>query len=780
MHKSLIINALAVFCVLFFVEIIAAQDCHIALQGRVTEAETHDLLAFATIQIVEMKMGTTTDEFGQFVIPNLCPGTFTVQISHLECAHFEQKVTISESLQFDFELHHHEASLGEVVVREKAIELAKMQANSTVSASDLAINQGKNLAETVKNLPGVTMLQTGATIAKPVIQGLHSNRIAILTNGIALEGQQWGGEHAPEIDPFAAGKITVVKGAAAVKYGVGAMGGAVIVEPPAMREKSGVGGWLILGGFSNGRAANAAASVDFFSSNKKWPIAGRFQSSFKNAGNLKSPNYYLGNTALSELNFSTNFQLKKEKWTWELAASHFSQKIGILKASHIGNLTDLKAAIAAVEPTINDDFFTRKTNRPNQDIAHNLLKINGLYRINTFWKTDFQYAFQHNQRSEYDRNRAQNAAPNIRFDIFTNSVDASIAHFPIRHWQGSAGVQAMTQQNFVASGALIPDFLSANQSVWANERWRRYPYPIEYEVGVRFDNRWQSISRTTVFKDTLHQILRFRNVSATGGILWRFTKNGSLTAQSGFAWRPPHVNELYAAGVHHGAGTFEQGNRNLQSERAWNSNISLIFVKKARFRVNSSVFFNRIVDYIFLQPTGDFVLTVRGAFPKYRYSQANVALVGGDFGFEIDLFRGLELATRGSFLRGFRTGSDAQTSAARPVDWLPLMPADRVTNGLKYNFPKKNRLENGFFGISANSVFRQTRIASGEFSAPPIGFATWNLEAGATFSPKKRPILVSFSVSNLTNQRYREYLDFFRFFADAPGVNVGASVKMNF
>ncbi len=752
-----------------------------ALHGRVTEAATHEPVAFATIFLKEKKLAATTDDLGNYVIANLCPGDYLVSISHLECAHFEQKITLNESSVFDFELKHLTAEIGEVVVREKAVELQKAQSSATVSAADLAANQGKNLGETLKNLPGVTLLNTGATIAKPVIEGLHSNRIAILTNGIPLEGQQWGSEHAPEIDPFTAGKITVVKGAASVKYGTGAMGGVVIVEPAPLREKPGIVGWAILGGYSNGRAANVAGDLDFFSKNKKWPLAGRVQATWKNAGNLHAPGYFLGNSGVAELDFSTLFSLKKNEWAWELAVSRFSQKIGILKASHIGNLTDLKTAIASPVPLKNDDFFSRKIDRPNQQIEHNLLKVKGLHRINQIWKADFQYAFQYNRREEFDRTRGKNAGPNIRFDIFTNSLDAGVAHFPIKHWQGSAGIQAVSQQNLVYRGALIPDFTALNGAIWAVERWRRFPHPLEYEIGARYDYRWQAVSRTGVFRDTLDEILRFRNASATGGIIWRFSKNGSLTANSGLAWRPPHVNELYAAGVHHGAATFEQGRSDLVPEKAWNSNLSLDWAKTGRFRVNSTAFFNRINHFIFLEPSNEFVLTVRGAFPKYIYQQSDAVLAGGDLSLEIELPGGFSFETKGSLVRGFQVGDSAKTDGARPRDWLPLMPADRVSNGFKFVFPKKWGAENGFVRVTASSVAQQKKFDPAiEFKPPPSGFTTLGFDAGATVFVFKKKVDLSISGSNLSNKKYREYTDFFRFFADSPGANFGVRAKVLF
>ena len=63
-----------------------------------------------------------------------------------------------------------------------------------------------------------------------MIHGMHSNRVLILNNGVRQEGQQWGIEHAPEVDPFIANKISVIKGANSVRYGSDAIAGVVLVE----------------------------------------------------------------------------------------------------------------------------------------------------------------------------------------------------------------------------------------------------------------------------------------------------------------------------------------------------------------------------------------------------------------------------------------------------------------------------------------------------------------------------------------------------------------------
>ncbi len=97
------------------------------------------------------------------------------------------------------------------VVAEKKQAIAT-NAQSELKGTALFQTSGQTLGEALKSVPGLNSIQTGPSISKPVIHGLHSNRVLILNNGVRQEGQQWGTEHAPEIDPFIANKITIIKG----------------------------------------------------------------------------------------------------------------------------------------------------------------------------------------------------------------------------------------------------------------------------------------------------------------------------------------------------------------------------------------------------------------------------------------------------------------------------------------------------------------------------------------------------------------------------------------
>ncbi|MCB0530773.1 MAG: TonB-dependent receptor [Saprospiraceae bacterium] len=786
---------LGAFWLTFSAFYLPAQDCHIALRGKIMEAETREPLAYATIIVEGANRGTVSDEKGTFTIPDLCEGTtYTVSVSHVECDHETRVVRLTENVEIEFFLSHH--VLNEVLVSEKAIAPTAVQASASVDGAELAAAQGIGLGETLKRLPGVTTLNTGATIAKPVIQGLHSNRVAIIANNVALQSQQWGAEHAPEIDPFAAQKISVLKGAAGVRYGVGAMAGAVVLEPEPLREKEGLGGWLSLGAFSNGRSGVASGAVDWHLPERTLAI--RLQGTIKRSGNLRTPDYWMENTGAAEHNLSALANWQSGRWKHEAGASFFSQKIGVLRAAHIGNLTDLQLAIESPVPLNNEDAFRYGIERPQQQVEHYLARYKSILRLSEKWKFSGQYAFQFNNRREYDVVRQSSSTADkaqLSFKLWTNSLDLALEHFPIRHWEGGIGIQGIQQLNYVGKGGLIPDYQTFGGSVWILERWRRYPHPWEYEIGVRYDYR-QTQATTSGSLNNVDTLVHFGNVSGTGGIIYNFSRKFSARLNSGLAWRPPHVNELFARGVHHGAATYEEGRSDLKPESAWNSNFTLEYQHDA-LALSLSLYRNQVQNFIYLDPQRSFVLSSRGAFPAYFYTQDDAVLKGLDMSATVPLTWGLALEGRISLLRGYRLARDSGEST-RHRDWLPLMPADRYQYGLRWAVPGKQHSANGsgtFVQLMATTTLRQSRIPEeGLLLDAPAAFTVLSLDAGYTLSlahpatenpgegdsGAAQALEFGLTIQNLGNIRYREYLNFFRYYTDEPGLNIGLRARWHF
>ncbi|MFN4079505.1 MAG: TonB-dependent receptor [Saprospiraceae bacterium] len=747
-----------------------AQDCHVALRGHVLDAESGEALAYATVRLPAQNAGAITDEAGYFSIPNLCEGgEYVIEIDHIECVHATRRIRLVENTMYAFRLDHN-AMLGEVLVQASPIAPRPLQAEQGLSYADKEAGQGVNLGEMLRRLSGVNTLNTGLSIAKPVIGGLHSNRVAIVNNSVVLEGQQWGAEHAPEIDPFSAGSVRVLKGAAAVRYGVGAFGGAIILEPEPLRAQPGAGGRLTLGAFSNGGGGLIAGSADWRPQHGTLGL--RLQGSAKRSGNLRAPDYFLANTGAGELNLSAMAQWTHDKWTHELGLSTFNQRLGVMRAAHVGNLTDLVRAIESDRPLNNRDAFDYAIDRPFQRIGHHTVKYHVGRRLSEKWKINGQYAFQYNDREEYDIVRASNAnRPQVSFQLWTNVLDLSADHAPISHWQGSAGVQAQHQLNYVGRGGLIPDYRSLAGAAWFVERWRRYPTPWEFEVGARYDYR-RTAAETFGRLVNLDTTVFFHAYSATGGVSRSLGPYASLTFNSALAWRPPHVNELFARGIHHAAGTYEEGQPGLQAEKAWNNNLSFAY-KRRRTDIQATVYLNQIRDFIYLNPLSEFVLTVRGAFPAYRYLQTNALIYGADMSALLPLGAHWVLDIRASALRGMRVGGEE--SKAR--DWLPLMPADRLQYGLLWT-PTSGVGAQTHVRLGAVTVLRQSRAPEeGLLKEVPEAYTLLNMDAIWAIDERWE---LGLTASNLLNARYRDYLNFFRFFADEPGVNVGMRLKRTF
>ena len=119
--------------------------------------------------------------------------------------------------------------------------------------AELNRNTDNNLAETVSTVPGVTLSRGTSDSAKPIIRGHHERRLLVLNDGIRHESQKWGPDHATEIDPFSAGTIRIVRGAAGTRFGPDAIGGVIIVDPPQMPLEAGSSGKVLSSFSSNGK-----------------------------------------------------------------------------------------------------------------------------------------------------------------------------------------------------------------------------------------------------------------------------------------------------------------------------------------------------------------------------------------------------------------------------------------------------------------------------------------------------------------------------------------------
>lgn len=758
--------------------------CECFILGKIIDQQTKEPLGGALVNIKKQNKSTISDRNGNYRIEKLCEGKFllTVNILGYESKSFD--VNLTHETKQNINLTEKELHLEELNISAKRIESINNNLLS-LSAEQLQKKSGQNLANTLEQLAGVSMIQTGSTISKPVIQGLHSNRIITLNNGVRHEGQQWGNEHAPEIDPFLAKKITVLKGAKGVRYGSDAIGGVIIVESADLKPldsiKTEINNFLSSNGIQIGISGIVEGGIP-----KLKNFAWRIQATGKKAGIISTPTYNLANTGFSEFNFSLESSYSLKKADFRFFFSQFNSKIGIFSGSHIGNISDLKIAIERAQPLseYTPKEFSYTIGRPFQDIQHNLIKLKSNFNLNSNQSLQFIFGHQYNFRSEIDALRGDRKIAQT-FKINSTTYEIIFNHKPIfKKITGFVGSNGLNQVNIstgeiktpLKSGVLIPNFKNFTSGIFFVERWIHPKFDLE--IGGRFDIRnLQVFYLKRIQNKLIIDNLSNQNFSGTFSFNKKLSKNLGFTFTSATAWRPATVNELYSEGVHHGSATFEKGNSNLGVEKALSNSINF-YAKFKELDSEINFYANFINNYIFIAPTGESVLTIRGAFPEFAYTQTNALLKGIDFSNKYQIIQSLL-----QFKSQFSLIWADDRVRNQPLIYIPAnkfdnsiiyMPTSFVISEitLRHIFvAKQNRvpIENIFESSSSKNTLL---LYGGDYLPAPEAYHLFEISFNKSLVVKSIGTLkLGLEVKNVFNNQYRDYLNRFRYFSNDLGRN---------
>ncbi|MEM9299025.1 MAG: carboxypeptidase-like regulatory domain-containing protein [Bacteroidota bacterium] len=778
----------------------AQVDCEGKITGKVLGKDTNAPLPFATIKILNSDNGTISDEAGSFTLTGICGKEVDFEVRFLG---------------YKTMVHHHDFRSGKSMDENHIIYLAPQQTeleSITVESErpdeikSLAVQKkkltnletlGSSLADISEEITGVSLLKSGSNVAKPIVHGLHSNRVLVVNDGVRHGYQAWGEEHGPEIDPSHVDLIEVVKGAGTVKYGPDALGGVVLynAKRPAFNKK--LNGSFGSSYQTNGRSISSQLDLGQGSERFAWNIGGHgvYQ------GDLQAPDYNLSNTGKREYGVSFNTLLHRPTFDLQVAGSYFDQELGILRASIAKSLVDWQNAInndSIPQPT---NSFTYDLQSPWQDIQHALLKANlSLYLgEHTF---NFQYGVQKNNRQEFDVRRGElNDRPVINLELWTHTLDAEWIQPPKGRWQGSSGIQLISQNSVNEPGTspinFIPDYEILNIGAFTVQSYKLNQGLLE--LGVRFDFQSLDVADTIDRYDFIYSNeVNFSNATYTVGVRKELSEVLSVFSNIGYAWRPPNVAELYSFGYRYGRlqyglwrydfnpdlttppdSVFDQSLRTVDSERGvkW---ISGIEIKKRKITAEFIFYINQINNYIFLRPYG--VSTgIAGVLPVWLYEQTDAVFYGSDWD--------IRYKHNNMFTSEVRLSYVHAKSVDRQQPLLEIPPLN-----INYSLEFKKGPWNAGLSLSytaqqwnAPPAVDPVSIAEGDieidrqtvifdYMASPDGY----LLLGSNISYKKKAWNVAFNVDNLFNTSYRIYTDRLRYFADAPGRNFALAVEYSF
>jgi iron complex outermembrane receptor protein len=786
-----------------------AQDtCNNVFSGRILD-ESDQPVTGAVILFTQHQNGQVSDGQGNFRFENLCLGKYSIRVQFLGYQDVEFELQVNGNVNRTIRLIEDPTQLEEVVVEQHHDVTLTEHATNFVQLDEkqLAESAGKGLGELLKNVSGVNSIQSGPGIFKPVIHGLHSQRLLILNYGIRHEGQQWGAEHAPEIDPFIASSIVVIKDASAIKYGTDALGGVILINPPELPEKAGLAGTVNTVFQTNSRSGTISGMLEGGIKNHNgW--GWRIQGTGKRTGDFNTPDYSLSNTGIRELNFSASTGYHRETKGFDIFFSHFQTEIGILKGTSISNLDDLVTAMERDVPQYTS-AFSYAISEPHQKASHNLFKLKGhLQTQHGEWR--LQYGFQNNNRKEFDIRIGQlSKIPAIDLQLNTHTLDGEWETLHSDKRTISFGINSMIQNNRNISGTqripFIPNFDNISGGVFAITKlyWKNWTV----DLGTRYDYRHYAVKGYD-FKNTFYSTsYNFNNISASAGATVKGRNNQTLSLNLSSAWRPPHVAELFSLGTHQSAAAIEYGlllndstNEVMDLKDVhFKTEQALKFVTTYQrvwqnFTIQVSPFANYIFNYIYLRPVG-ITKNVRGVYPYFRYTQTDALFLGADFTGTWRAGKHFTVIPKVSLLR---------VSDETHHDYLVFIPSNKYEVALRYDRPALSSFRNFYIESKTKYVAKQTRAprvitvreikeaqeqntdpfngntSNFDFMAPPDGYWLWNVSMGLSIKGKSAKYDFRFSSENTLNQKYREYTNRFRYYADDLGRNVIFSLKCIF
>ena len=760
----------------------APSKAQTVLRFTVTRQDTHETLIGAAVRC-EGVIGVT-DNKGQCTIRlKNNPGRVRVEVTYIGCHKLVRTLPVPADGRIALALKDASQEMQSAIVTTQRKHTSVLQQSAAVKTADIEKGGAMSLAKLLETIPGVSSISTGGTIAKPVIQGMHSSRILLMNNGVRLESQSWGADHAPEVDYTGSSMVEVVKGAECIRYGFGAMGGVVLLNDaplPYDSTRFHVKGSANLGYDTNARGVSGSGTLE--AGYKRW--GARVHGNYTRGGDYRTADYILNNTGYNNIALSAMLGYKDNNITATLLSSIYYQRSGIYYGSKISDLDQLMKRFEAGRPdptTLRP--FSYDIQPPFQQSQHFTVKGEVKWRINPDHRLDFVASFQENLRQEFENRKKQQWSwiPMQDLILKTFKFDATWnAQWHLWHMTTEAGLANTYQENFNYPGtkqpAFVPNFAALSMGGFALHKatFGR----LQAALGLRYDfrvmsvNGYTSLSNYTYYDD----FKLYSNFTSSLAAHYQISEQWDARANVGWSWRPPDINELYAIGLQEGS-YWVVGNRHLESERGYKAVLGTKW-RNTRFSVEPSVFYQRIDSYIY-DHIGEgkdrFHNHPSGKYPKFIYDQDDVRLYGGDIEATYKPVEPLTLVAKAEWIFGRNLTRSG---------WLPFMPSDRYGLSATYSKSLGSRKQYvASLSLSGIYVAKQTRFDPDKDLVPDSPDGYFLLNGTADFAiklPRGREVKFMLVGDNVLNALYKEYTDRFRYYAHERGANFSLRTLIRF
>lgn len=743
MKKSIYFIAILTYLLCFFSSSAFAQNL---IKGTITD-ESGGPLMNVHVQIIQNKMGTTTDSEGNYQLS--APSNLkiiSIGISYVGYSTDLQTIDLSElSDNEDYILN---ISLKESVLELKEVTLTAgfIKEQDAVSypiesvKSEAIINSGGvNLSQAISRTPGVYFSSFGNGASKPIIRGLSNTNIVLLNNGIKQEAFQFSSNHPFLIDEFTASHVEIIKGPASLQYGSDAVGGVVNVvrELPAIRNR-------LEGDFVSQYSTNTNGVVNSLG------IKGSYGDLFLGVrGSIKSHkdfsdglNNTVNNSRFNENNLSVNGGIRKGYGIFSVNYNYTEANYGIQNRGTLNLFSNPLASSLLNEKRENEVWY--------QDLGNHLISSNNTIFLgkNTL---DLDLGYQANKRELVGgaiNDEDQIAKPvlaSMQLNTFTYNLKLNIPSGDSKLLIGLNGARIDNEADESKPNVPMLDAKINDVALYTIGDFALSDQ-LTLTSGLRYDFRaMESFPIATANTNRFKIDNNYHNLNGSFGVTYNFKESQYLKVNLARGYRSPTLPELTQNGLH--AGRYERGNPDLNSQS--NYQVDLTYhLHTSMATINIAPFFNFVNDYVYVVMTNEDAPIGDGKVFQHVQNDAN--LWGGELALDIHPANWLGIHGSYSMVRANITSDD------EGIEHPTYTPQDRLTGEIKLQQKKIKFLNNSFASVELIHFFEQNRTGQNEASTPSYTLLNTRLQTSTAINNRTLDL---FAVgSNLTNTTYIDHL----------------------
>jgi len=637
---------------------------------------------------------------------------------------------------------------------------------------ELVRRRQSTLGETLTSVPGVNSDTFGGGASRPVIRGQTAPRVKVLSDGAALiDASEVSPDHAVSGEPLLLEGIEILRGPSALIYGGGAIGGAVNLIDRKVPTRVPAGGFEGVGEVRAGSADNERAGVAGVTLGAG-AFAFRLEAAGRQTDDYRVPFYTPPHV---EEHGDDGHDHEDQEGFDRLPGSFSETRTATVGASWIGARGYLGLAITDQQ----SDYGL-----PGHSHAYDACELQS-GRLNCEGgeeEEDEEHDHEHGDAGEVPTIKLRSRRVDVRGEVrdpfagvrrirlrggftdyahdeidqgvvgttFSNEgYDVRVEAQHVRLWgfKGVVGVQA-SESDFAAVGeeSFIPPSTTKSSAVFLLEEIVFGPWRIEGALR----QEWQQTAGLGR-PSTEH-----RPFSASLGANWSFAPGYVASASFARSQRAPHVQELYADGVHLATNTYELGAPTLDEETTVSVEVGL---KKTGGPLTFSAGAYRYGynGYIYARTFDQFE-----NFRLIRYSQEDAVFTGVEGDLRYELRTGLSAAVFGDLVRAELSDGGL----------LPRIPPARL--GVR-----ADAFSGSWSGdVEYLRVFEQNRVAEYEVRTP--GYDMVNATLAYTFDIGSFQSQVFARGTNLLDETALNHASFLATLAPLRGRNFVVGLRTRF